>query len=167
MNIGQRGAPWGPLRLRTCALALAADRDGAEHCRPFDPRPHAPDWPAPRQSGHNPRTDSPRQCEQSIPQLLGRSVAGLGLDVPAIHRTCGQRAFGNMPKFGTMPSLCPVGRQSRHLAGNFAAQSMANLAELRSLGVRELKRPSTGPSGFGFQQPDTHSAAATPGPRSR
>jgi hypothetical protein len=65
-----------------CAPVRAADRDGAEHYRPFDPRPHAPDWLAPRQSDHNPRTGSPRPCEQSIAQLLRRSVAGPGFDVP-------------------------------------------------------------------------------------
>src|SRR5665811_1815785 len=89
-----------------CAPARAVDRDGAEYCRPFDPIPHAPDWPAPPRSDHSPRTDSPRPCEQSIAQLLCRSVAGPGFAVSASHRTCGRRAFGTMPRW------CPVGRQS-------------------------------------------------------
>src|ERR1035437_5353809 len=89
-----------------CAPARAVDRGVAEHYRPFDPRPHAPDWPAPPQSDHSPRTDSPRPCEQSIAQLLCRSVAGPGFAVSASHRTCGRRAFGTMPRW------CPAGRQS-------------------------------------------------------
>src|SRR6266404_3392866 len=31
-----------------CALVREAERDVAGHCRPFDRRPHTPDWPAPR-----------------------------------------------------------------------------------------------------------------------
>jgi hypothetical protein len=56
----QVGAGRWPAKVRT------AGRDGAEHCRPFDPRSHAPDWLAPQQSDHNPRTGSRRPCEQSI-----------------------------------------------------------------------------------------------------
>src|ERR1035437_2381571 len=119
-----------PRWLFACAPVRAVRRDGAEHYRPFDPRPHAPDWLAPRQSDHNPRTGSPRPCEQSIPQLLCRSVAGPGFDVPAIHQICERRAFGTMPRWFGQGG-------SRHLAEGFAAQSMANLAELRSLGVGE------------------------------
>src|SRR5450631_1205235 len=56
---------------------------------------------------------------------------------------------------------------SRHLAECLAAQSTANLAKLRSLRVRKLQPPlPLGPSESGFQQPDTHSAAAAPGPPS-
>src|SRR5260221_9564221 len=62
-----------------CAPVRTAGRDGAEHCRPFDPRSHAPDWLAPQQSDHNPRTGSRRPCEQSIAQLLRRFVAAPGL----------------------------------------------------------------------------------------
>ena len=64
--------PVGAMR----AVEFVADEPGdwAIHCHKahhaFDPRPHAPDWPAPPQSDHSPRTDSPRPCEQSIPQLL-------------------------------------------------------------------------------------------------
>src|ERR1700730_9746846 len=46
-----------------CALARALHHDGAEHCRLFDPRPHAPDWLAPRQY-------RPRQIASTRP--LGR-----------------------------------------------------------------------------------------------
>src|SRR5450759_794037 len=117
-----------------CAPARAADRDGAEYCRPFDPIPHAPDWPAPPRSDHSPRTDSPRPCEQSIAQLLCRSVAGPGSTCPRSIELAGDE-----------PSVpCQDGvRQggSRHLAECLAAQSTANLAKLRSLRVRELQPP--------------------------
>src|ERR1019366_7534986 len=131
-----------PRWLCACAPVRAADRDGAEHCRPFDPRPHAPDWLAPRQPDHNPRTDSPRPCEQSIAQLLCRSVAGPGFDVPAIHQICERRAFGTTLRW------CREGG-SRHLAEGLAAQSMSNLAELCSLDVGEAQAP------FQLELPDS------------
>jgi hypothetical protein len=58
-----------------------------------------------------------RPCEQSVAQQLCRSAAGPGFDVPVIYRICERRDFGQ--------------------AGirRLASQSMANLAELRSLRV--------------------------------
>src|SRR5260370_6102764 len=71
-------------------------RNGAEHCRLFDPKPHAPDWPSPPQSHHSPRTDSLWPCEQSASRLLPPAEAGLASDVLSSHRTCARPAFGTM-----------------------------------------------------------------------
>src|SRR6202171_4906064 len=61
--------------LFACAPVRAVRRDGAEHYRPFDPRPHAPDWLAPRQSDHNPRTGSPRPA-RTINSSTSLSIRG-------------------------------------------------------------------------------------------
>src|ERR1035437_9872650 len=106
-----------------CAPARAVDRGVAEHCRPFDPRPHAPDWLAPPQSGHSPRTDSPRPCEQSAPQLSCQPAASLGFDASS-HRTCARRAFD------TRPEWYPAGPHSPLRRVPFAAQSTANLGQI-------------------------------------
>src|SRR5450830_20990 len=117
-----------------CAPARAVDRDGAEYCRPFDPIPHAPDWPAPPRSDHSPMTDSPRPCEN---QFLNFSVD------PWPAR--GSPFLRAIELAGDEPSVpCQDGvRQggSRHLAECLATQSTANLAKLRSLCVRELQPP--------------------------
>src|SRR5665811_310564 len=117
-----------------CAPARAVDRDGAEYCRPFDPRPHAPDWPAP----HDPIiAPGPILLGHANNQLLNFSVDPW----PARGSTCPR----SIELAGDEPSVpCQDGvRQggSRHLAECLAAQSTANLAKLRSLCVRELQPP--------------------------
>src|SRR5450830_1495851 len=116
----------------TFAPARAVDRDVAECCRPSDPRPHAPDWLAPPQSGHSPRTDSPRPCEQSAPQLSCRPAAGLGFAVPASHRTYGRRAFD------TRPEWYPAGPHSplRRVPGNRVTGAGAHTARRENIAKR-------------------------------
>src|SRR5262245_8729293 len=114
-----------------CAPVPAAERDVAEHFPPFDRKSHTRDWPRRRQSGHSPRSGSPRPCEQSVPQLPSRPGVGLGFDASS-HRTCARRAFGTIPN-GIRQS------GSRYVAQCLAAKSTTNLAELHSLGVRELR----------------------------
>jgi hypothetical protein len=60
----------------------------------------------------------------AVPDRRFRFAVDLGADALVIHRICEQRVFG------TMPGWSPVRRRS-------PAQSMANLAEPRSLGIRE------------------------------
>src|ERR1039457_6689868 len=117
-----------------CAPARAVDRGVAEHCRPFDPRPHAPDWPAP----HNPIiAPGPFLLGHANNQFLNFSVD------PWPAR--GSPFLRAIELAGDEPSVpCQDGvRQggSRHLAECLATQSMANLAELRSLRVRKLQPP--------------------------
>src|SRR5215471_17545430 len=69
-----------------CAPAPAAYRGVAEHFPPFGRKPQTPDWPAPPQSGHSPRSGSPRPCEQSVPQLPSRPGVGLGFDASSHRR---------------------------------------------------------------------------------
>src|SRR5450830_691409 len=117
-----------------CAPARAVDRGVAEHCRPFDPRPHAPDWPAP----HNPIiAPGPILLGHANNQFLNFSVDPW----PAPGSTC-PRAIELASDEPSIPCQDGV-RQggSRDVAEGLAAQSMANLAELRSLGVREPQAP--------------------------
>src|SRR3981081_2078611 len=106
-----------------CAPVRTAGRDGTEHCRPFDPRSHAPDWLAPQQSDHNPRTNF------SVDSWPPRGSTCLSSIELASYEP-------------SVPCQDGVGQGgSRHLAEGLAAQSMSNLAELRSLGVREPQAP--------------------------
>src|ERR1035438_9076935 len=123
-----------PKWLFACAPVRAVRRDGAEHYRPFDPRPHAPDWLAP----DNPIiTPGPVLLGHANNQFLNFSVDPW----PARGSTCPRSIefAGNQP---SVPCQDGVGQGgSRHLAEGFAAQSMANLAELRSLGVGDPWAP--------------------------
>jgi hypothetical protein len=112
-----------------CAPARAVDRDGAEHCRPSCPDSLAPDNPVIPQD--------PILLGYANNQFLNFSVDRW----PARDSTCSR----SIELASDEPSVpCQDGvRQggSRHLAEGLAAQSMANLAELRSLGVREPQAP--------------------------
>src|SRR5215472_12059657 len=114
-----------------CAPAPAAYRGVAEHFPLFGRKPQTPDWPAPPQSGHSPRSGSPRPCEQSVHQLPSRPGVGLGFDASS-RRTCADE-----PSVPSQNGIRQSG--SRYIAECLAAQSTTNLAELRSLGVRELR----------------------------
>src|SRR5260370_36194053 len=120
----------------SCAGALVreAERDVAGHCRPFDRRPHTPDWPAPRNPVIAP-----------ITVLLGHANDQL-LDFSLDPRPTGaSRGFRAIEFAGDQ--LAVPGQDSvrpghiGHLAENLAAQSMTDLTERGSLGVRE-SRPS-------------------------
>src|ERR1017187_9021091 len=117
-----------------CAPARAVDRGVAEHCRPFDPRPHAPDWPAPPRSDHSP---GPILLGHANNQLLNFSVDPW----PARGSTCPRpiELAGDEPSVPCQDGVRQGGR--RHLAECLAAQSTANLAKLRSLRVRKLQPP--------------------------
>src|ERR1039457_678606 len=113
-----------------CAPARAVDRGVAEHYRPFDPRPHAPDWPAPPQSDHSPgpillghANNQPLNCLVDPRPAWASMLRAIELarDDPSIPGQNGIRQ----------------GR-IRHFAECLAAQSTANLAKLRSLRVRKL-----------------------------
>jgi hypothetical protein len=67
---------------------------------------------------------------RTIINKLGRSAAGPGLDVPVIHRICERRAPARMESGRAI-----VATSSRGLA----SQSMAILAELRSLRVSGVR----------------------------
>src|SRR6516225_8298485 len=114
-----------------CAPAPAAYRGGAEHFPPFGRKPQTPDWPAPPQSGDSPRSGSPRPCEQSVPQLPSRPGVGLASMLRAIELARDE------PSVPSQNGIRQSG--SRYVAECLAAQSTTNLAELRSLGVRELR----------------------------
>src|SRR5664279_4448498 len=60
-----------------CAPARAVDRGVAEHCRPFDPRPHAQDWPAPPQSDHQDGFSSAMRTINSSTSLSIRGRPGV------------------------------------------------------------------------------------------
>src|SRR5262245_38828926 len=131
MNM-ESGMPPAPERKRTTTWpAYIRTHGGAEHFPPFGRKLQTPDWPAPAQSADSPRSGSPRPCEQSVPQLPSRPGVDLGFDASS-HRTCARRAFGTIQN-GIRQS------GSRYVAECLAAQSTTNLAELRSLGVRELR----------------------------
>src|SRR5262252_9154005 len=110
-----------------CAPAPAAYRGVAEHFPPFGRKPQTPDWPAPPQSGDSPRSGSPHQF-LNCPLDPGSAWASmlraieLARDAPSVPSQNGIRQSG-----------------SRYIAECLAAQSTTNLAELRSLGVRELR----------------------------
>src|ERR1700694_2583688 len=113
-----------------CAPVRAAERGVVEYCRPIDRKSHTPDWPTPPQSGHSPSHGSPRPCERSAAQELGPPGA-------CLTSTC-LRAIEFADDELAVPGQDGVrSGYIRHLAENFAAQSMSNLAESRSLGVRQ------------------------------
>src|SRR5260221_13500797 len=114
-----------------CALARAVHHDGAEHCRLFDPRPHAPDWLASRQSDPI-IAPGPILLGHANNQFLNFSVDRR----PASGSTC-PRSIELASDEPSVPCQdCVRPRDRRHLAEGLAAQSMANLAEIRSLDVR-------------------------------
>src|SRR6266567_9256067 len=124
-----------PTRLScACAQVPTAERGGAGHCRPSDRRPCTPDWPTPPQSGHSPSRGSPWPCND---QLLN-----LSLDPRPARASTRLRAIEFAGHEVAVPSQDRVRPGDiGHLAENLAAQSMTDLAERGSLGVRELQPP--------------------------
>src|SRR5262245_19469461 len=113
-----------------CAPAPAAYRGVAEHFPPFGRKPQTPDWPAPHNPviapgavllGHanNQFLNCPLDPRSAWASIL-RAIE-LARDEPSVPSQNGIRQSG-----------------SRYVAECLAAQSTTNLAELRSLGVRQL-----------------------------
>src|SRR5215468_3456954 len=114
-----------------CAPAPAAYRGGAEHFPPFGRKLQTPDWPGPPQSGDSPRSGSARHANN---QFLNGPVD------PGSARASMLRAIELARAEPSVPSQNGIRQSgSRYIAECLAAQSTTNLAELRSLGVRELR----------------------------
>jgi hypothetical protein len=110
---------------------MAADRDAAKHCQPFDWRSRNPDWPTPPQSGHSP---SPVLAGHANDQPLNLSI-----DPRPARAVMGLRAIefaGDKLAIPAQDSVRPG--HAGDVGENLVAHAMTERA---SLGVRELQSP--------------------------